>query len=50
VEDFLSLTRTHSLVNSNKAIGATGGGARKFAEAFKARAGIELRKEDELKW
>lgn len=50
MEDFLALTRTHSLVSSDKVIGATGGGAKKFAHVFQEQAGIQLRKEDELKW
>ncbi|GAQ81909.1 pantothenate kinase [Klebsormidium nitens] len=49
VEDFLALTRTHSLVSRDKVIGATGGGAKKFAHVFHEQAGIQLRKEDELK-
>ncbi|KAH9324485.1 hypothetical protein KI387_004663 [Taxus chinensis] len=49
IEEFLRLTREHSLVSQGRAIGATGGGARKFFDRFFDIAGLCLQHYDELK-
>ncbi|GLJ42380.1 hypothetical protein SUGI_0877790 [Cryptomeria japonica] len=49
IEEFLRLTQEHSLVGQGRAIGATGGGARKFFDRFFDIAGLCLQHYDELK-
>lgn len=49
MEEFLRLTREHSLVCQDRAIGATGGGACKFLARFSEIAGLRLEHNDELK-
>lgn len=49
MEEFLFLTREHSLVTGRRALGATGGGARKFGSQFLEIAGLHLSRVDELK-
>lgn len=49
MEDFLFLTKEHSLVKGRRALGATGGGARKFGSQFLEIAGLQLNHFDELK-
>lgn len=48
MEEFLSLTREHSLVTGGRVIGATGGGAKRFKDRFLEIAGLQLQKADEL--
>ncbi|KAI5055809.1 hypothetical protein GOP47_0029330 [Adiantum capillus-veneris] len=49
MEEFLFLTKEHSLVTGRRALGATGGGARKFGSQFLEIAGLQLNRVDELK-
>ncbi|MCO5557831.1 hypothetical protein L7F22_011403 [Adiantum nelumboides] len=49
MEEFLFLTKEHSLVTGRRALGATGGGARKFGSQFMEIAGLQLSRVDELK-
>ncbi|KAH7281251.1 hypothetical protein KP509_36G037700 [Ceratopteris richardii] len=49
MEEFLYLTKEHSLVTDRRALGATGGGARKFGSKFWEIAGLRLSHFDELK-
>uniref|UniRef100_A0A7I4B946 Pantothenate kinase n=1 Tax=Physcomitrium patens TaxID=3218 RepID=A0A7I4B946_PHYPA len=48
MEEFLALTKEHSLVKKGRALGATGGGARKFKDHFEQIAGLQLERADEL--
>eukprot|EP00250_Pteridium_aquilinum_P009818 c18960_g1_i2 orf=531-2330(+) len=48
MEEFLFLTKEHSLVQGRRALGATGGGARKFGSQFLEIAGLQLNRVDEL--
>ncbi|KAG0616462.1 hypothetical protein M758_5G117700 [Ceratodon purpureus] len=48
MEEFLALTKEHSLVKKGRALGATGGGARKFKDQFLQIAGLHLERADEL--
>jgi type II pantothenate kinase len=48
MEEFLALTKEHSLVKKGRALGATGGGARKFKDRFLQIAGLQLERADEL--
>eukprot|EP00897_Mesotaenium_endlicherianum_P008867 jgi/Mesen1/8008/ME000425S07202 len=48
MEEFLLLSKEHSLVRGERAIAATGGGARKFGDRFLELAGLRLRRADEL--
>lgn len=49
MEEFLRLTREHTLVSQGRAIGATGGGTCKFLARFSEIAGLQLKHNDELK-
>eukprot|EP01018_Ginkgo_biloba_P034746 Gb_24820 [translate_table: standard] len=49
MDEFLKLTKEHSLVSQSRAIGATGGGAHKFFQRFLEIAGLQLQHSDELK-
>ncbi|CAK9204695.1 unnamed protein product [Sphagnum troendelagicum] len=49
MEEFLSLSKEHSLVTKGRVLGATGGGARKFRDKFLEIAGLQLQHADELK-
>ncbi|KAH7278058.1 hypothetical protein KP509_38G022000 [Ceratopteris richardii] len=49
IDEFLFLTKEHALVTTRRALGATGGGARKFSSKFLEIAGLELNRFDELK-
>lgn len=49
MEEFLLLTKEQSLVTGGRALGGTGGGARKFGHLFFEIAGLQLNRADELK-
>ncbi|CAM6129359.1 unnamed protein product [Calypogeia fissa] len=49
MEEFLSLTKEYNLMTKGRAIGATGGGTRKFGDRFLEIAGLQLERADELK-
>lgn len=49
MEEFLFLSKEHSLVKGRRALGATGGGAKKFGSQFLEIAGLQLNHFDELK-
>ncbi|KAJ7558007.1 hypothetical protein O6H91_04G021000 [Diphasiastrum complanatum] len=49
MEEFLSLTKELLHVSKDRAIGATGGGARKFSDRFLEIAGFHLQRADELR-
>eukprot|EP00850_Spirogloea_muscicola_P003929 SM000016S01917 [mRNA] locus=s16:582536:585921:- [translate_table: standard] len=48
IEEFLEVSKEHSLVADHHVIGATGGGARKYGPKFLEVAGLKLHKADEL--